>query len=280
KRNCEEYGMKLGRCELEVKKVLKKEIILTNGKEDIKLKEFDDKLKVGEKLNVFIYDSSKDNRVATIQKTLLDVGEVAKLKIADKTKFGYFVDIGLDKDIFLPYQETIGRVDIHQSYLMQLYIDRSDRLCVTMKIKDKLSMNDEFKVNDIVKGTIYEIDSKGAHVAINDKYDGMILKEELKGIYRVGEEVETRIQRILKDGRITLTLRQKAYKQMHYDAEMLLELIEDNGGVLNLGDKSDPELIKEVTGLTKSAFKRAEGSLYKDKLVELYPEKIVLKVNK
>ncbi|WP_039856958.1 S1-like domain-containing RNA-binding protein, partial [Peptoniphilus sp. oral taxon 386] len=79
--------MKLGRCELEVKKVLKKEIILTNGKEDIKLKEFDDKLKVGEKLNVFIYDSSKDNRVATIQKTLLDVGEVAKLKIADKTKF-------------------------------------------------------------------------------------------------------------------------------------------------------------------------------------------------
>lgn len=268
--------MKLGRHTLTVKNTKGKNITLTDGKEEINLID-NEKLSVGDEISVFVYDAGKDRRVATTKKPLVEVGEVSRLKVVDKSKFGYFVDIGLDKDIFLPYQERTGRIDVGESYLMQLYEDKSDRLCVTMQIKEKLKRNDKFKVNDNVKGIVYLIDNRGMHIAIDKKYDGLILKEEVKGIYKVGEEVEARIQRVLKDGKITLTLREKAYKQMGYDAELILALVEENDGVLMLGDKTDPEIIKEVTGLSKSAFKRAEGALYKERLVELFPEKIVLK---
>ncbi|WP_138159658.1 CvfB family protein [Peptoniphilus catoniae] len=267
--------MKLGRSKLKVKKVLNNKIILTDNKEEIKLKEFEKNLNPGDEIEVFVYDSSNE-RIATLKKPYVEVGEIGKLKVISKTKYGYFVDIGLDKDIFLPFQERKGRIIVGEKYLMQLYIDRSDRFCVTMDIKNKLALNNKFKVNDEVKGIIYDIDELGAKVAINGKYDGLILKEELKGIYRVGEEIEARVQRILKNGKITLTVREKSYKQMHIDADFLLELLEDNNGILELGDKSDPELVKNITGLSKKAFKKAEGALYKRKLIEIYPEKIVL----
>lgn len=272
--------MKLGKHTLTVKNITKIGAYLTDGNEDIFLPKHDEEeLKPGQKLEVFVYDNSNGNRVATKQMPLIQVGEMKKLTVVSKTKYGYFVDIGLEKDAFLPYKETPGRINEHEEYLMILYIDTSDRLCVTTRIGDRLKRNDDekYKINDIVKGTIYSKSDKGAYVAIDNEYDGMILSEDLKGIYKIGDVVEARVQRILRDGKITLTLREKAYKQMNYDAEILLEFIEDNDGVLNLGDKSDPDVIKEITGLSKSAFKRAEGALYKNKLVELYPEKIVLK---
>lgn len=273
--------MKLGRHILRINKIKSSgAYLMSETDEEIFMPtKYVDDLKVDSEIEVFVYDNGRGDRVATTTRPYIQVGEVKKLQVVSKTKFGYFVDIGLDKDIFLPFKETIGRINPQEYYLMMLYIDKSDRLCVTMNIEKKLKRNEDnrYKVNDIVSGSIYLIDNRGAHVAIDDQYDGLVLKEELKGIYKVGDVVETRIQRILQDDRITLTLREKAYKQMHQDAEILLELIEDNNGVLPLGDKSDSELIKEVTGLSKSAFKKAEGALYKKKMVELYPEKIVLK---
>lgn len=270
--------MKLGRHKLKVIKTGQR-VILSDGKEEIELKELKEKhqLKVGDEVSAFIYDTSKDKRVATLEKPYVEVGEIKELRVVGKTGAGYFVDIGLDKDIFLPYQERVGRIDVGSSYLMMLYIDKSDRYCVTMNIKEKLKRNDKFKVNDIVKGKVYLLDARGAHIAIDSMYDGLVVREEVKGIYKIGDEVEARVQRILKDNRITLTFREKAYKQMNSDADMLLELIEENDGVLNIGDKTDSEIIKHITGLSKSAFKRAEGSLYKQRKIEIYPNKIVLK---
>lgn len=105
----------------------------------------------------------------------------------------------------------------------------------------------------------------------------MIPKEELKGIYKIGDEVEARVQRILQTGFITLTLRQKAYKQIDADSDLILELLEENGGVLEIGDKSDKELIKDLTGLSKKAYKRAVGNLYKNRIINIYDTKIELK---
>lgn len=267
--------MKLGRHKLKVVQI-KPRVLLSDGREEIELKDKQN-LKIGEEVSVFVYDTSKDKRVATLQKPYIEVGQIKELKVVGKTGAGYFVDIGLDKDIFLPYQERVGKIDVGGSYLMTLYIDKSDRFCVSMNIKEKLKRNDKFKVNDIVTGTIYLLDARGAHIAINGEYDGLVVKEEVKGIYKIGDVVEARIQRILKDNRITLTLREKAYKQMNSDADMLLELLEDNGGILHIGDKSDSDIIKEITGLSKAAFKRAEGALYKQRKIELYPNKIELK---
>ena len=235
-----------------------------------------DKLKVGEEVEAFVYNIHEEFE-ATLKRPYAQVGELKKLRFVDKEKFGYFVDNGIGKDIFLPFKESFGRLTVGDEYLFYLYHDKSDRLALTMNIKDKLSTEEHFKVNDIVKGTIYSIGRPGAFVAIENKYDGMIPIEEIKGIHKIGEEVEARVQRILKTGFITLTLREKAYKQIDADSDLILELLEDNGGVLELGDKSDPELIKDLTGLSKKAYKRAVGHLYKNRKINIYDMKIELK---
>lgn len=235
-----------------------------------------EKLKVGEEVEAFVYNIHEEFE-ATLKKPYAQVGELKKLRVVDKAKVGYFVDNGIGKDIFLPFKESFGRLTVGDEYLFYLYHDKSDRLALTMNIKDKLSTEGHLKVNDIVKGTIYSIGRPGAFVAIENKYDGMIPIEEIKGIHKIGEEVEARVQRILKTGFITLTFREKAYKQIDADSDLILELLEDNGGVLELGDKSDPELIKDLTGLSKKAYKRAVGHLYKNRKINIYDTKIELK---
>lgn len=235
-----------------------------------------EKLKVGEEVEAFVYNIHEEFE-ATLKKPYAQVGELKKLRVVDKAKVGYFVDNGIGKDIFLPFKESFGRLTVGDEYLFYLYHDKSDRLALTMNIKDKLSTEGHSKVNDIVKGTIYSIGKPGAFVAIENKYDGMIPIEEIKGIHKIGEEVEARVQRILKTGFITLTFREKAYKQIDADSDLILELLEDNGGVLELGDKSDPELIKDLTGLSKKAYKRAVGHLYKNRKINIYDTKIELK---
>ena len=235
-----------------------------------------EKLKVGEEVEAFVYNIHEEFE-ATLKKPYAQVGELKKLRVVDKAKVGYFVDNGIGKDIFLPFKESFGRLTVGDEYLFYLYHDKSDRLALTMNIKDKLSTEGHLKVNDIVKGTIYSIGKPGAFVAIENKYDGMIPIEEIKGIHKIGEEVEARVQRILKTGFITLTFREKAYKQIDADSDLILELLEDNGGVLELGDKSDPELIKDLTGLSKKAYKRAVGHLYKNRKINIYDTKIELK---
>ncbi|MBS6611272.1 MULTISPECIES: S1 RNA-binding domain-containing protein [Peptoniphilus] len=235
-----------------------------------------EKLKVGEEVEAFVYNIH-DEFEATLKKPYAEVGDLRKLKVVDKAKVGYFVDNGIGKDIFLPFKESYGRLTVGNEYLLYLYHDKSDRLALTMNIKNKLKTNENYKINDIVKGTIYSIGDKGAFVAIENEYDGMIPKEELKGIYKIGDEVEARVQRILQTGFITLTLRQKAYKQIDADSDLILELLEENGGVLEIGDKSDKELIKDLTGLSKKAYKRAVGNLYKNRIINIYDTKIELK---
>ena len=236
--------------------------------------------KVGEFIEVFIYNGHNKDICATTKKPLAQVGDLKKLKIVEKSKYGYFVDIGIDKDILLPFGETQGRLQVGEKYLLYLFHDRSQRLALTMNIKDKLKLNENFQINDMVTGTIYAIGKVGYFVAVEDKYDGMIPKEEVKGLLVIGDEVQARVARVLTNGFITLTLREKAYKQMNVDAEQILKMLKDNGGTLYLGDKSTPEEVKEITGLSKSAFKRAQGALYKRRLIDLYDRKIILKNEK
>ena len=271
--------MELGKVQkLKVESKINKKIVLADDENNrVNLAKGEgEKLKVGDEVEAFVYNTH-DEFEATLKKPFAQVGDLKKLKVVDKAKIGYFVDNGIGKDIFLPFKESYGRLTVGEEYLLYLYHDKSNRLALTMNIKDKLKVNENYKVNDIVKGTIYSIGRPGAFVAIENKYDGMIPAEEIKGIYKIGDEVEARVQRILQTGFITLTLREKAYKQIDADADLILELLEDNGGVLELGDKSNPEIIKDLTGLSKKAYKRAVGHLYKNRLINIYDKKIELR---
>lgn len=231
-------------------------------------KEIPENSNKGDKIEVMVYKDSRDRLIATTRKPLLTVGELGHLMVVSKTKIGSFLDWGLEKDLFLPFSETIGSVEKGKTYLVGVYIDKSRRVAATMKIKDMLSNDSPYEVNGKAEGTIYSIHRDiGAFVAVDDKYDGLIPKKELYGAHEVGESVNVRISRILDDGKLELSLRDQAYIQMDKDSETIVFKMKDNKGKLNLNDKSSPEEIYEELQMSKAGFKRAIGKLYKEGVI-------------
>ncbi|HZK00905.1 MAG TPA: S1-like domain-containing RNA-binding protein [Tissierellaceae bacterium] len=234
--------------------------------------------KVGDSIEVFVYNDSKDRIIATTRKPKVTLGNLAHLMVIDTTKIGAFLDWGLEKDLFLPFAETVGSVEKGKTYLVGVYIDKSGRLCATMKIKDMLRTDSEYRENNIAKGTIYSINRDiGVFVAVEDKYDGLIPKRELQGVYAVGDSIEVRVNKVLEDGKLDLSLRDRSYIQMDTDAKKITAILKEKGGSLPLGDKSSPDLIREKLEMSKSGFKRAIGRLYKDGIITISDHEIKFK---
>ncbi len=244
----------------------------------ISKKDLPEKISEGDMIKVFVYRDEKEKVVATKNKPYLSVGELGFLKVAETTKIGAFMHWGLDKDLFLPFSEQIGKVERGRKYLVGVYIDKTNRLCATMKIKNLLSSDSPYKKDDIVKGTIYSINRDiGAFVAVDNKYDALIPRNELFGAYRIGDTIDARITKVRDDGKLNLSLRKKAYKQMDKDARVILNKLQKKGGQLELNDYSPPSKIREELDMSKGAFKRAIGKLLKEEQIEFIKEGIKLK---
>lgn len=230
---------------------------------------------VGDEIEVFVYRDSKDRLIATVRRPKLVIGEVAALKVIEITDIGAFLDWGLERDLFLPFREQTSDIEIGKEYLVGLYIDKSDRLCATMKIYDLLSEESPYKENDKVNGTIYNISQElGAFVAIDNKYHGLIPNKEFYGDYKEGDAVTVRIKMVRADGKLELSLRQEAYNEIDGDADKIMELLKAKGGALPLNDKSSPDLIKAALAMSKKAFKRAVGRLLKEGAIDITDEGI------
>ncbi len=230
----------------------------------------------GDEIRVFIYRDSKDRLIATVKSPALSIGEVAALKVKEVTKVGGFLDWGLEKDLFLPYAEMTGKPKSGDTVLVRLYADKSDRLCASMKhIYEELSTRSPYNTGDDVTGRIYEFGHDfGTFVAVDDRYSAMIPKHENVEKLRIGDVVNARVTRVLEDGKLDISLREKSYIQMEDDAEAVMSLIEAYAGVLPFTEKASPEVIKRETGLSKAAFKRAIGRLYKERRIDLSDGKI------
>ncbi len=233
---------------------------------------------VGDEVEVMVYRDSKDRIIATTRKASAEVGDLAHLTVISQTKIGSFLDWGLEKDLFLPFAETVGSVEKGKTYLVGIYLDKSDRLCAPMKVKDLLRTDPPYKVDDKVEGTIYSINRDlGAFVAVDDKYDGLIPKKELIGVYEVGDTVQARITSVKEDGKLDLSLKDKGYVQMDKDGEIILNKLKANDGFLPLNDDSSPEEINRQLKMSKSGFKRAVGRLLKGEMIEFYKDGIKIK---
>ena len=233
-------------------------------------KEVPENVQPGDEIEVFLYRDSKDRMIATVRQPKLSLGEVAVLRVKENGKIGAFLDWGLAKDLLLPFREQVRKVRPGEECLVALYLDKSKRLCATMKVYHYLRTDSPYEKDQKVTGTLYEIsDNFGAFVAVDNCYSALIPKKEPLGNARVGDTVEARVTEVLKDGKLSLSLREKAYIQMNEDARKLLKLLEEQGGELPVGDKSSPEKIKELTGMSKNEFKRAAGNLYKQRLVQV-----------
>lgn len=200
----------------------------------------------GDKLQVFIYKDSQDRPIATTKEPMLTLGQIAVLKVKQVTKIGAFLDWGLEKDLFLPFKQQTKKVHEGEEVLVALYTDKSSRLCATMKVYHYLHQNPPYIVGDTVTGVVYEIsDNFGVFVAVDYKYSALIPKQEAQGNFKVGEELTCRVTTVREDGKLTLSANQKAYIQLHEDAEMVFSVIEEFAGALPFDDKASPEIIKE-----------------------------------
>ena len=252
----------------------------TSGEEKVLLpiKQVPDGADIGTEIEVFIYRDSADRLIATTKQPAIMLGDVRMLKVKDVGKIGAFMDWGLEKDVLLPFKEQTRKVKPGDEVLCAMYIDKSSRLCVTMNVYEYLLNKSPYGKDDKVVGTVYEMsDNFGAFVAVDDIYSGLIPKKELYGSIKIGDSVSARVVSVKEDGRLNLSLREKAYLQMDTDAKKIFSMLEDNGGKLPFTDKAAPELIREKTGMSKNEFKRAVGRLLKEGKIEIRPDSIVAK---
>lgn len=226
---------------------------------------------VGDELEVFLYKDSKDRMIATINTPRLTLGQIAVLRVLEVGKIGAFLDWGLEKDLFLPYKEMTARIEPEDEVLVTLYIDKSRRLCASMKkLYELLRTDSPYQKGDTVNGRIYEFGRDfGTFVAVDDCYSAMIPAHEDCSKLRIGDVIEAKVLGVKPDGKLDITMREKAYLQMDADAEKVMGVIEEFAGVLPFTDKASPEVIKRETGLSKNAFKRAVGRLYKEHRIEI-----------
>lgn len=234
-------------------------------------------LEPGDPVEVFLYKDSRDRLIATTNEPKLTLGGLAILEVIDTGKNGAFLDWGLEKDLFLPFREQTTPVKKGDSILVSLYIDKSARLCATMKVYEKLSCDSPYQKDDMVEGIVYELSDRfGVFVAVDGKYSALIPKREVYHTYRVGETIRARVAAVKDNGKLDLSVREKAFIQMDVDAAKLVEYMEKNGGRIPFTDKASPETIRGEFEMSKNEFKRVVGRLLKEKKIEIREKDIVI----
>ena len=234
-------------------------------------------VEVGDPVEVFLYKDSSDRLIATTQEPKITLDKLAVLKVADTGRIGAFLDWGLEKDLLLPFKEQTAKVKKGDEVLVALYVDKSGRLCATMKVYEKLRTDSPYKKDDHVEGIIYETsDNFGVFVAVDNCFSGLIPKKELFGDteLRIGDQVTARVVKVLEDGKLTLSVREKAYLQIQKDAEKIERLLDSYEGSLPFNDKAAPEVIAHETGMSKNEFKRAVGHLLKEGKIQITEKNI------
>ncbi len=224
----------------------------------------------GDLVSVFVYRDSEDRPIATKMLPKAELGTVSLLTVTQVNRVGAFLDWGLVKDLLLPYREQTRPVGEGDNVLVAVYPDKSGRLCATMKLYPYLRTDSNHRKDDRVTGHVYEVSNNfGAFVAVDDQFSGLIPKQDLPYPLSPMQQVEARVAAVLPDGKLTLSLREKAYIQADGDAALVLSALRSAGGFLPYHDKSSAEDIKARFSLSKSAFKRAIGHLYRERKITI-----------
>jgi len=222
--------------------------------------------KPGDEKEVFLYHDSEDRLVATTETPLLRVGEAGYLRVVDKTAHGAFLDWGLyGKDLFLPNRNQQGGIIAGRSYIVYLYEDSVTGRCVaTCKLKGFIN-NDSITVvpRQEVDLLVASESPIGYRVIINNRHWGMLYRNQLFRPIAVGDWTKGYVRKLTEDNRIDVSLQQEGFAQVKDSAEVLLQLVRDNGGFLPLNDDSAPEEVNRLTQTSKKVFKRSLGMLLK-----------------
>lgn len=255
-------------------------LYLTNGEEDILLpnKYIPNKYELGEEIEVFVYLDQQERPVATTLKPYILLNGFAALRVSFINKYGAFLDMGLEKDLFVPFREQARPMEEGKRYIVYMYLDeKSNRLVGSSKTSqftdnENLTVQEGEEVSLIVTHTT----DLGINVIINEQHTGLLYKDEVYKDLRMGERLKGYIKNIRPDNKIDVTLQKAGVEGIEPNAAKILQELKEGRGFLGLNDNSHPEDIKTVLQMSKKAFKKAIGSLYKQRLIEIKDDGIYL----
>jgi len=237
-----------------------------------------DDLAEGDYLEAFLYLDSEDRPVATTQKPKAQVGEFAYLEAVANTSVGTFLDWGLDKDLLVPFSEQHRPMEVGHSYLVYVYINKADgRIVATSKI-DKIIDDDkphDFKPQQAVNLIIANSTDLGYKAIINHSHWGVLYKNDVHQRLSFGQSIKGFIKHVRPDGKIDLSL-QGGQETRDKNTTLILDYLKNKNGFAPVHDKSDPKLISDLFGMSKGAFKKAIGGLYKQRVIRIEKDGIHL----
>ena len=227
--------------------------------------------RIGDELDVFIYLDNEERIVATTQKPLAKVGDFAYLEVSWVNEYGAFLHWGPLKDLFCPFREQKMRMEIGESYIVFVYIDReSYRIAASAKIEHYLQKDTPpYTVGTETDLLIWQKTDLGFKVIIDNRYQGLVYEDQIFKRIHTGDRMKGYISQVRKDGKLDVTLQPLGYQQARAFSDTLLQYLKNNGGFCDLGDKSDAEDIKRRFQVSKKTFKKAVGDLYKRCLIVL-----------
>lgn len=255
--------------------------LINDEDEDVLLpnKYVSEDLEVGDQIEVFIYLDGEERIVATTENPYIKLNDFAVLKANNVNKIGAFMDWGLEKDLFIPFREQELKIKEGSSYLVYMYFDRqTERLVGSTKLSKYLDNTDhQLQIRDKVDLIVWSSSDLGTKVIINKKHLGLLYSNEVFKKLKFGQQITGFIKKTRSDNKIDVSLEEISYKNIEPNAQKILNLLEKNNGHLKLNDKSHPDEIQDVLGISKKAFKKALGSLYKKRLVTIDRKGISLK---
>lgn len=238
--------------------------------------------KVGDELNVFVYPNAKNELIASTKIPLAQVDDVAWLTVISESSAGAFLDWGLPKDILLPFPEQSQKVTVGRAYLVKIFLDEDNRVAASMLLDDFIQ--DEsfyFKEGQQVDLMIADETDLGRKAIINNEFWGVLYKNEIFQQLRKGQKTKGFIKKIREDNKIDLVLQMDKYgDKVDLVTEKILAKLKSQDGFIAVSDKSPPDLIYKVFGVSKKVFKQSVGGLYKKRLIFIDKDGMTLLDNK
>lgn len=264
---------------LKIARILPQGAYLEDEEDEVLLpnKYITEEMQIGDELTVFIYCDSKDRPVATTEKPYAEANQFAALKVKDKSEYGYFLDWGLEKDLFVPHGQTFRPLAVGRTYVFRILFDEiSNRLLASAKIKafinkDTASLSAKMKVSAM----IYEIRETYCMALINKEFHGMIPTHEFKDFIEMGSEFEMYIKDIDKENRVMLSFAPTGFDAREKTRNEILEYLDSHNGFIPLNDKSSPEEIKKSLNMSKKTFKKLVGNLLRSGKIQFKENGII-----
>ncbi|MDR2222966.1 MAG: GntR family transcriptional regulator [Flavobacteriaceae bacterium] len=255
-------------------------LFLTDGEIDILLpnKYVPEQYSFGDEMVVFVYLDQEERLVATTLEPFIYINEFALLKVSYVNEVGAFVNMGLEKDLFVPFREQARPMQEGKRYLIHMYLDpKSNRLVGSSKLNQFLDNKDiTVSIGEEVELIVSHITELGINVIINEKHKGLMYQNEVFEDFRTGDRIIGYIKNIREDGKIDVSRKKVGFSGMVESVDVVIEALAQNNGFLGLTDNSHPEDIKTVLNMSKKMFKKAVGMLYKEKKIEIKEEGIYL----